>query len=73
VQPREFLYKRGFLCKAGVASWLGRADDDGNRGVVFHREHADTFQTYESANVASRRLIAVLKDSAVMFLVEQTG
>ncbi len=56
---------------SGVASWLGRADTDGDRGVVFRREHADTFQTYESANVASRKLLAVLKENVVMFLVEQ--
>jgi hypothetical protein len=58
--------------RSGVASWLGRADDDGDRGVVFLREQADTFQTYESANVASRRLLSVLKGAADMFLVEQT-
>jgi hypothetical protein len=52
--------------------WLNRANEDGDRAVAFHREFADTFQTYEDANVASRRLLAALKGAALMFLVEST-
>ena len=58
--------------RADLDCWLSRANDDGDRAVVFHREFADTFCTYADANVASRRLLDVLNRAALMFLVEST-
>jgi hypothetical protein len=58
--------------RADLDCWLSRANQDGDRAVAFRREFADTFQTYEDANVASRRSLEVLKGGAFMFFVEST-
>jgi hypothetical protein len=51
--------------------WLSPANEDGDRTLTV-REHADTFQTFEDANVASRKLREVFKGAAFMFSVEST-
>jgi hypothetical protein len=49
--------------------WLSPADTDGARSIAT-RENADTFQTYEDANVASRRLLETFRRYVFMFSVE---